>query len=260
MKNAYSHVSRDFNQKIDKGSIKKTIKSVCFLLLFLLSASLVYAQTPQYSLTTGSINNSFPFNTSSSNKVQWVYYPSDFATAPSGNITDVFFKVGSTPIGNPTFTNLTIKMGATTLTSFIAGAFTTGLTTVFTSASQTFTGVVVGGWIQITLQTPFYYNNAQNFVVEVSQTAYSGGFTIPQTPTTSNRRMYGSVTSTTASADGRLADFGFNILTGPICPVPTGVTSSNITMTSADFSWSAVTGSQGYEYAVTTTAAPPTSG
>ena len=48
--------------------------------------------------------------------------------------------------------------------------------------------------------------------------------------------------------------------TGPPCPAPTGLAASGVTMNSANMNWSAVTGSTGYEYALTTTATPPASG
>lgn len=44
------------------------------------------------------------------------------------------------------------------------------------------------------------------------------------------------------------------------CPAPTGVTESSITATSATVSWTAVSGAQGYQYAVTTSMAPPNTG
>lgn len=47
---------------------------------------------------------------------------------------------------------------------------------------------------------------------------------------------------------------------GPPCTAPSNLTSSGITMTSANFNWNAVTGSQGYQYAITTTSTPPTTG
>lgn len=44
------------------------------------------------------------------------------------------------------------------------------------------------------------------------------------------------------------------------CPAPTGVTETAVTATSATISWTAVTGAQGYHYAVTTSMTPPTTG
>lgn len=227
-----------------------------FVLIFF--TSVCSGQTPQYSVIGGSVNNVFPFQTTSSNKVQWIYYNTDFPTAPSGTITTLYFKVGTPSTTTTSYTNFTIKMGSSTLTGFTTGPFiTTGLTTVYSQTTQTFPVLTSGQWVAVTLQTPWYYNSGQNFIVEVSQTAYSGGFSTPQNNSVGTRRIYGSVTSTTGTANTGLADLGFDI--NP-CNQPTGATASNITMTTADFSWNAVTGSQGYEYALTTTATPPASG
>ena len=46
----------------------------------------------------------------------------------------------------------------------------------------------------------------------------------------------------------------------PSCPDQTGLTIGGATTTSANASWDAITGAAGYEYAVTTSATPPTSG
>jgi hypothetical protein len=46
----------------------------------------------------------------------------------------------------------------------------------------------------------------------------------------------------------------------PSCNAPTGLTANNITTSSADLSWIAVSGAVGYEYAVTTSSTPPSSG
>lgn len=44
------------------------------------------------------------------------------------------------------------------------------------------------------------------------------------------------------------------------CPAPTGLAATGITTTTANTSWTAVTGALGYEYAVTTSSTPPASG
>src|SRR5690606_39815901 len=44
------------------------------------------------------------------------------------------------------------------------------------------------------------------------------------------------------------------------CLPPLNLASSGITMTTANFTWTAVSGATSYEYAVTTTATPPDSG
>jgi hypothetical protein len=66
-------------------------------------------------------------------------------------------------------------------------------------------------------------------------------------------------------AAGRDIDFSFDdfeVRLSPTCPDLTGLTVGNITATTADFSWSDLSGSGavGYEYAITTSATPPASG
>ena len=110
------------------------------LLLTVVSFMSLICSAQQYSYVGGTSNNSWPFNgtAAGSNKVQWIYRSTDFPTAPSGIITDVYFKLSGSSIGGtPTYTNLDIKMGATSLIDFPAGVtpFITGLQQVFFSAS-----------------------------------------------------------------------------------------------------------------------------
>ncbi|NHM02643.1 T9SS type A sorting domain-containing protein [Flavobacterium difficile] len=54
----------------------------------------------------------------------------------------------------------------------------------------------------------------------------------------------------------------FQVRLSPTCPDQTGLTVGTVTATTADFSWSDLSGdgATGYEYAITTSATPPTSG
>ena len=195
------------------------------LLLTVVSFMSLICSAQQYSYVGGTSNNSWPFNgtAAGSNKVQWIYRSTDFPTAPSGIITDVYFKLSGSSIGGtPTYTNLDIKMGATSLIDFPAGVtpFITGLQQVFFSASYAMTGAVPNGWVKVTLQTPFFYNNTQNFIIEVSQQAFTNGFTTPQTTNNGNRRIYAQWNSPTGTGNTGLADFGFDILTTPCAGQP----------------------------------------
>jgi gliding motility-associated-like protein len=135
---------------------------------------------------------------------------------PSGLVTDVYFKLSTSSIsGTPTYTNLDIKMGATSLTDFVAGAtpFITGLQQVFFASTYAMTGATPGGWVKVTLQTPFFYNNNQNFIIEVSQQAFTNGFTTPQTSNNGTRRIYAQWNSPTGTGNTGLADFGIDLVT-----------------------------------------------
>ena len=163
----------------------------------------------QYTLTGGSIGNSIPFANSSNNRREWIFYPSNFSTAPSGYITKIYI-MANTSVSS-TFTNFTLRMGPTTLNTFTAGPWiTSGTDTVFYSASFS-VSTISGNWIPITLQTPFYYNNTMNFIADVSQTGYTSGVTILQA-SVAGRSLYGGAGSASASLQGRLVNFGFDML------------------------------------------------
>lgn len=185
-------------------------KGITGSLLLLLIAICSYAQ-PQYFSNGGTSANSFPFNSTTSNKVQWIYIPTDFPGAPSGLITKVYFRSGTAGT-NKTFTNLTIKMGYTTATTTATGNYFTGLTTVLALPSVTIPSTTVNGWVQFTLATPFFYDNTKNLIVEASQTAFTSGFTVIQNTANGNKRLFGSVTATTGTAGTGLVNFGFDLL------------------------------------------------
>ncbi|HEX6334087.1 MAG TPA: hypothetical protein VFZ78_07660, partial [Flavisolibacter sp.] len=140
--------------------------------------------------------------------------------------------MSSTISTNATFTNFTIKMGYASFTQFTSGPFETGLTTVYFAASQVIPSTSVDGWIPIQLQTPFSYSTSQNLIVEISQTAYSNGFSVRQDATGGNLRMYGAVTSATGTAGTGLLNFGFDLLASPCTtpPVPGTATASASTV------------------------------
>lgn len=141
--------------------------------------------------------------------MQLLYKPTNFPTAPSGLITDIYFRP-SNSVTN-TYTNLVIQIGYTTLSGLTSGTWNTGLTTVYTG-SPTITSVG-SNWIKIKLTTPFPYDNTKNFIVDVNHAATSAGMTLYYgTSSSGNTRMYGAYTSTTSNgADASLYDFGFDL-------------------------------------------------
>lgn len=185
--------------------VKKIFLSLLSLLFL---AKLTNAQ--QYTVTGGTSSNSFPFN-STTNRVQWLYLPTDFSTPPSpGFITKIYFKP-SAAITNTTLTNFVIRMGTTSLTATSAGAWIAPVTTVFSAASYTISGIAAGGWIGVTLQSPFYYDGTSSLVFDASNTAYTTGFSVPQNSSPGSRRIWGTSTSSTPSSAGTgLVDFGFD--------------------------------------------------
>lgn len=178
------------------------------LFLLLLAGGHSNAQ-PVYAYTSAStIANTIPFNNSTNNLRQWVYYPSDFG-APSGIVTKLYLRSETSSAAN--FGNLTIKMGHSTLTTFTAGPWATGLTTVFNGPASLVT--VTGNWMVIPLSTPFAYNNTQNLIIEASQTAGSPGFSVMQANVgVIARSIFGNLGSPTGSTQDRLAECGFEML------------------------------------------------
>src|ERR1044072_7223465 len=176
----------------------------------------VQAQTPQYQVTNGTSNNIFPLQSTTTNMCQWVLTPADFTTTVPTNtfITAIYIK--GSGINTPTtttYTNLLIKMGNTTISSFSSTAWLTGLSTVLSSASYVLSMPSSStGWIVFPLQTPFLYTGS-NFLVEISNTTYSGtGFNIAMDGS-ANRRIWGSVGSSAGAGYGSgLATIGVDVI------------------------------------------------
>jgi hypothetical protein len=200
------------------------------LLMAILFAGDAKAQ-PQYAFAyTGTPGgNVFPLGSTTSNKVQWMYYQTHFTpNLPStGLINTIYLSPNSSATGGSTFSNLNIKMGnTTTVTGMTGTAWHTGLTTVYSSTSTTLSWTA-NNWIPITLQTPFFYSGG-NLILEISETAYTTGMTINQISTfTGGGRQWGNVTGTapTGSGTGQFV-IGFDIspanCTGtPLAPVIT---------------------------------------
>ncbi len=176
----------------------------------------VQGQTPQYIFSGpgSTIGNVSPFGTTGNTRKQWIFKPSNFLPAPpAGYITDIYFRVGSSPASS-TYTNLMVRMGTTTLNTFVAGPFiTAGTDTVFFASSHTVNIISSGPWLKITLQTPFFFNNSSNFLLDVSQGGYTSGITIYQ-QTVTGTCLYGPSGAATASVQDRLVEFGFEMVPG----------------------------------------------
>lgn len=93
----------------------------------------------------------------------------------------------------------------------------------------------------------------------------NGSFTVPSTATPGVTRLrvfcnYGSYPSNacTGSTWGEVEDYDFEVLSP--CTPPSNLLANIIGSTRVEFSWVGVTGSMGYEYAVTSSATPPATG
>lgn len=179
-----------------------------------------------YNYNTNGSNNSFPWNIENGKEVQLLYLPGDFnqpSPAPAGNISGISFRIGNTyPLGPATYTDLTIKMGQSAITSFATGSFYTGaLTTVYYRASVSLTGIP-GEWMTIDLDTPFAYDPAQSLIIDIGQCGETGatGFSSCVTNLTGNRRIWsaGGCPFINPSVNSSVYHLGLSFTVNP--PVP----------------------------------------
>ncbi|MDX5321958.1 MAG: hypothetical protein LPK48_12980, partial [Bacteroidota bacterium] len=181
-----------------------------------------FAQPAYYNGSSGGSSNSFPLNTTTSNKVQWIYNPGMFNSngttgtpAFAGLITDVYIRLGNSANANTNYSNFTIKMAQNvgTQTTWSGTTWNTGMTTVFSASSHQLTGASTWSWVKITLTNPFVYDPTQSLVVEFSVTGGTG-CTVAQMTNNGSRRIWGPVsnpTNGTGFGTG-LVDFGFDLI------------------------------------------------
>ncbi|MES2689876.1 MAG: T9SS type A sorting domain-containing protein [Bacteroidota bacterium] len=153
-------------------------KSVYLLLLLLISGiGALKAQTPTF--YTGNVNapsNSFPFNNAAGKSMQSLIAAGELSGALFGNITK--FYVQGTANVSATWSGLVIRMGQTSANTLPSGALYAGqLDTVLYISSAAATSTAAG-WMQFTLTRPYLYDPTRSLVVEISQCASTGGFTV----------------------------------------------------------------------------------
>ena len=192
----------------------KSVKYLCVLVLCWTCLA-GWAQ-PQYTTNfpTATSASNIPFQNTTNNKVQWLYKPADFGSAPAGFINKIYFRnqFSMLPV-ICSFTDFTVKMGESTMSSLPPGPWiTAGMNTVF-QANTFNVWPITGDWIPVVLQTPFYYDNTKNFIVEASQAGYSVGFNVMQ-GALNGRSLYGSLGSLLANPQNYLCEFGFDITMG----------------------------------------------
>ncbi|MFA5011774.1 MAG: T9SS type A sorting domain-containing protein [Ignavibacteria bacterium] len=220
--------------------------TIVFLIVLLFSAGDLAAQTPQhYNFNTTIGSNNFPFNITAGKLIQFLILPGELnqpTPAPSGNITTlyVFCKTASV-----TFTDLTIKMGQSTITTLPSGVFyTEHLDTVYYNPSALINSVN-GTFTPIVLNTPFNYDNTKSLIIEISQCGASAtGMGLYHTSFTgTNRRTYnqtaGGCNYIYQGQGSQLMHCGIDVSTGP--PVPSGTWTEQVSgLTSVLYSVSAV--------------------
>jgi len=218
MKNAFT-----FNRKM-------ILKSACFFLLILVAINYSKAQMPQYyNYNTPGSANSIPTNIPFGKDVQLLYLPGDFTQptpAPLGVVTSIYLRINeSYPLGPFTYTDFTVKMGQSSITTFTAGSFYTGpLTTVYYRASVTLTGTA-GGWISFPLDSSFTYDPGQSLIVEVGQCGVPGatGYSMCYTAISDLRRNWslGGCPFAYSNGDASVYHIGMDICIPPTPPANT---------------------------------------
>jgi Ig-like domain CHU_C associated/GEVED domain/Secretion system C-terminal sorting domain len=131
-------------------------------------------------------------------KTQYLFTAAELQAAglTTGNITGLSFDVFSS--GGGTVSNLTFKLGTTSLTN-LTSTYVTGLTQVYTIATYPVSGTLLPGIQSVTFNTPFYWDGVSNLVLEgCSQLATSGSLGDLKTSTTTFVSTIGNSPSTTA--------------------------------------------------------------
>lgn len=193
-------------------------------------------------------------------------YCASTASGTTYYITSVSTTGGITNIANTTnaissggygdFTGQSVSQSASSSVSFA----------VTFSASSTYGCAIFVDW-----------NNDLDFV-DAGETVYSSGayvssasgsFSVPAGQAVGSYRMRVvanwsamSPASCNTMTSGETEDYTFNVILPPSCLPPTALTSSAVTPTTATISWTASTSApaSGYEYYVSTSSTPPTSG
>jgi hypothetical protein len=181
-----------------------------------------------YNFNTIAGTNNYPFNMPAGRMCQWLYAPGEFnqpSNAPSGYITSVYFFMGGTGATNRIFTNFTIRMETTPLTSLPTGLWFSPMDTVFHRDTVTLSSST-GAWMMIPLDVPYMYRNDSSLVVEVGQCSYTpstGQMWLCQTSRSGMRRDYsvGGCPFIYSGQDATQAHFGIYI------PIPVGIHNNN---------------------------------
>jgi hypothetical protein len=209
--------------------------SILLLIAGLNNTLTAQPQFYDYSATGSYSANMFPLNATGGMEVQLLYLAGDFSLpspATSGNIISFSFLINSSyPLGPWTYTNFTIQMGQSTITTLPTGGFYTGsMTTVYSHASVSLSAAG-GTWLTIPLDTPFPYVNTQSLIVAVGQCACpsASGFSNSFVSGTGYRRQWSGMNAgcpySYSGEDGSIYVAGISLsVSGPPVCVTTAAT------------------------------------
>jgi hypothetical protein len=201
---------------------------LCIAAWLTLPSATLDAQTPQFShASTANSNNIFPFQSTSTTKVQQNFMPNEFPGAYAGNITTVYFR-RNTASSATTYTNLKVWLGLNPANAWPSTtSFYTSVTQHLNAATFAIPAGAAGDWFAIPLTTPFYYNPAQAFAIIVCHEGYTGGgiqIRSSSMTTPPMRRLWANgCNTTTGSTDGNWYDFGIDM--NPTLPDDAGIAS-----------------------------------
>jgi len=202
-------------------------------MLIIGSYSELRAQNPQYDVNIGGLwcqpcwvfgfgNLAFP-----PSRLQVIFLPSDFPTAPSGVMKNIYLRVGRPAVlHQPTiYYNFMVKIGYSPKDRFLGYPYTDtfikDLPIVFSASPFVMPGAdTLLQWIKIPLNAGnFYYDRTKNFVVELLQgpSFPVNGIDLNAEFASTIRNLRGPRDSTTSvGATAAILDMGFDI-------APTGV-------------------------------------
>jgi hypothetical protein len=153
------------------------MKQRIMALIIALMPMLCTGQVPKYIKTnyTGAPTAYALFNQDAT-KIQSIYYPTDFASMPSGVVTNIYLRIGAkkSTTNSVVYKNVRVKIGYTADSSFphfgSYDTFKTGLTEVFYSSNHTFVGIdSIGNWMKFPCTMGNWaWNGIDKFVIQVS--------------------------------------------------------------------------------------------
>jgi len=213
--------------------MKNLLKCISILLIIAGLNDSLTAQPQYYNFNNGSSSNSFPFNMSGGKDVQSLFIPGAFnqpGPAPAGTITSIFVLLSADMV-NRVYTNLTIKMGQSTITDLTVGSYYAGpMTTVYSRASVT---INASGWLEFVLDTPFAYDPTQSLITDMGVCSATGSVgTVWNSMTSGIKRVWsvaGCPFAPYASGDASTLNFGITLTASGPTVVTTPATSINAT-------------------------------
>ena len=194
-------------------NIKQVLKkSFLGLFCFALGTASALAQAPTYTTPGGTSSNNFPFNSSSSNKVQWVFNPSEFSPSlVPGLITHVYFRTDNAQNSTRTFTGYRISIKEVNYSTMSGSNFETGLSVAYGPTTVTI-NIGSDGWFGVPLATPFSYDGTSSLIIEAHVSA-TNGVRVDQNTSNGAKRRWGNVSSSTGSSGTGQTACGLEILT-----------------------------------------------